>query len=328
MNTGREEIEKKSIDIKKKFEVITSKEKFTVPSEGIHQAVIPVLGILILLSIKILSDLISNQAKYPIGSTIALVACVLSAVCVSLASFHFYSKQLIQSTCKKLMDAVQTEKNSLDDAIRQSNKDSFESLNKKCQECVQTLAGNVINAYSLYTYKQLLKIEESVGQESGDNRCVFCYSTYRDDGDEVGVEEAEKVISANQEKGVKYYNIYYKEPGGLQPNQNFVNEVFINLSETEELRNGLAEACLDYKFFRQVRFDIMIYQWDPKRVEGYFCINFPLRANCLNYNNCPYSCNAQGEERTEKVFYKKMSPIITNDLLRRLRDVAQKEGKL
>ena len=264
--------------------------------EGLHQFIWPVLGLMILISAKDVSVIISNQIKNPFWNIISLLACIVLSL---LAGLQYYRHKLKQAV-----------------------------LNEYCQNCVQTLVGEVINAYNLFTYDQLLKIEESVGQESGDNRCVYCYSTFRDDGDEVGVPEAEKVIRTNQAKGVKYYNIYYKEPSGLQPNQDFVNEVFINLSETEELSNGAAEACLDYRFYHQIRFDIMIYQWDIDRIEGYFCLNFPLRQTCNYYSSCPYSCNDPGKARTERVFYKKMSPIITEDLLRRLRDVAKKEGKL
>lgn len=304
--------------IKREIDTIIEQDEFSVSFDGLYALMMPVAALLLFGIILFCNELFLQSHNSP-GMMIGLVVFVVLLICDITIPLLLFSNQLIDRTENKIETfnaELLEEYNCVYNDRRYSE---MEAVNDYCRKCLEIREGNVLNSYNLFTYDQILKIEERVGNSPGKNRAVFSYSTYRDDGDDVGVAEAEEIVSANKKKGVKYYEIFYSDPVESTVHGDD-NEVFVNLSEI--LKEGI-ERCLDYRFYKDCRFDIMIYQWDDNNVEGYFCLNFPLIKECTHDANCPIKCTLSNTDRTKKVFYKKMVPSVTVSLHQRLKRLAE-----
>ena len=63
MSEDRTGMNKKSIELGKKFDKIVSEEKFTLPNKGMHKAVILFFGIMIMISAMLFSDLHAYRSE-------------------------------------------------------------------------------------------------------------------------------------------------------------------------------------------------------------------------------------------------------------------------
>lgn len=242
-----------------------------------------------------------------------LIFWALVFLVVTVCPLHSTSKKILKNMDQSLDELS---KKTCED-ISQAKKNEIEQINKNCEKCVSLKGGSALNAYNLYTYEQILMIEESVGNASGSMRRVFAYSTHRDDGEGVGIQEAEKIVQQNIEKGVEYYECFYNNPKEIKSEDKVI---FKDLADC--LGEETMEKCLDYRFYQHSRFGIIIYQWDDEHIEGYFCLNFPLLIKeCDRSADCPVDCSPANLNRTGKIFYKKMVPSITLGLHARLCDI-------
>ena len=207
----------------------------------------------------------------------------------------------------------------LSDSVKMIRKQFDSEVISECQLCAQTNTLEPLNAYNLYTYKQIQQIERSL---IGPNVEVYCYSRYRDDGG-IGPSETDKIVTDNiKKKGIPYHFFYYENcPGDTEP---FVPrdsiETYVSLSASNQLKeNESYKQCLDYRIYSNARFDIMIYK-RGNSLEGYFCLNFPVPGICKNcQKNHSTRCNLKSaEELPDKLLYKKMPKDITSELFRKL----------
>lgn len=306
-------------NIKDKISSILEQDKFSIPSDGAYQLVLPIAALILFGIIFLINSLFIKNQKFSFYILLLIIG-IIMLLCVIVIPLIFYSNKLIKENQNKIESLEDCFRNECNDAFKQSKLNEIDSINTYCFDCLKIQEGNVLNAYNLFSYEQILKIEERVGNSEGKNRAVFSYSTYRDDGEDVGIAEAEAIVQANKRKGVKYYEIFYSDQEGADIDGD-ENEIFINLSKV--LGKDEIEKCLDYRFYKDSRFDIMIYQWDDDDIEGYFCLNFPLVKECDHVTSCPLVCTLANANRTSKVFYKKMVPSVTLGLHQRLKKLVE-----
>ncbi len=218
----------------------------------------------------------------------------------------------------------------LDEEYKKIDAQSIQMVNNSCRQCIALKKINSLNSYNIYTYNQILQIEKNIGEyTSSRERAIYVYSTYRDEG-EVGYPGANEIMELNKKRGIVYYEIFYKNSQeklgaeGSAANE-LANEILIDLSKSIIGEENLSK-CLDYQFYQHSRFDIMIYQWDATRIDGYFCLNFPIIGLCRSYTDsseCPMNCTLGNVDRMKKVFYKKMPNAITQSLHLRLQQFVQ-----
>lgn len=297
--------------IEEQLKMVKEKGAFSFPNSNLYIIIPPCLSILVFCLLQIIDKFrLDSSASWFSG--VQLSACILLIIVVIVVPLVLHSRTL-QNSFNKQLDTL--EKQAKEEVLRQN----IQSTNKQCKNCIELRKGTTLNAYNLFTYNQILQIESTVGDSKSSKAAVFCYSTLRDDGEDLGIAAAEEVIKKNVSKGVKYYNIFYtdrsKIPLNAEPGQ-----VFINLSKQKG--KDLIEKCLDYRFYTHCRFDVMIYQWDESHIEGYFCLNFPMVKTCSHAPSCPFNCDMTNTDRTKTIFYKKMPRSIALDLHARLQMVA------
>lgn len=205
-----------------------------------------------------------------------------------------------------------------------------QKVNNNCKQCIALKKFNTLNSYNIFTYDQILQIEKNVGEYAlSTDKAIYIYSTYRDEG-EMGYPGANEVMELNKKRSVMYYEIFYKNSQESLATKDSIaeelnNEILIDLSKLIIGEENLSK-CLDYQFYQHSRFDIMIYQWDINRIDGYFCLNFPIIGLCRSYvdsSECPMNCTLGNADRMYKVFYKKMPNAITQSLHSRLKQFVQ-----
>lgn len=292
--------------LENEFKLIKEANGFSIPTGGIYDLTLPVLAILIYLASWLVHmlNLENNQLLYSCLFSFCIIAIVLLIVLPLFLNGNSKQKEA-RTKCDKLQGSIYNE----------VWLKKIKNTNDVCRRCLEIKKGNILNAYNLYTYDQILQIEESVGLYPGEDKKVFSYSTYRDDGEDVGISEAEKIIEINKRKKVEYFEFFYFDANG-QNSQHNDKDNFINL--TTLLGQENVEKCLDNQFYKHSRFDIMIYQWSAEKIEGYFCLNFPSVVECDLSYNCPLNCTLANADRTKNIFYKKMPRSITIGLHNRL----------
>lgn len=297
--------------VEEQLEAVNNKSAFSFPNSGLYATIPPCLTLLVFGLLKII-DVFSSDSSASWFWGVLLSLCVLLMIALIVVPLVLHSL-LLQRNFNTQLDTL--EKQVREKVLLQH----IQLTNEQCISCIELRKGTTLNAYNLFTYNQILQIESTVGDSKSSNATVFCYSTLRDDGEDLGIAAAEEVIKRNVSKGVKYYNIFYKDrsktPLTTEPGQ-----VFINLSEQKG--KDLIEKCLDYRFYIHCRFDVMIYQWDESHIEGYFCLNFPMVKTCSHAPTCPFNCDMTNTDRTKTIFYKKMPRSIALDLHARLQVVA------
>lgn len=301
--------------VEKQLETVKDIGTFSFPNSGLNVIIPPCLSLLVFWLLTIINGYcVGTVASWFLG--IQLSVCILLIIVVIVVPLALHSLAL-QNSFNAQLDTL--EKQIKEEVLLQN----IQSTNKQCLNCIELRKGTTLNAYNLFTYNQILQIESTVGDSKSSNTAVFCYSTLRDDGEDLGIAAAEKVIKRNVSKGVKYYNIFYedrsKTPMSVEPGQ-----VFINLSKQKG--KDLIEKCLDYRFYTHCRFDVMIYQWNESHIEGYFCLNFPMVKTCSHAQACPFNCDMTNTDRTKTIFYKKMPRSIALDLHARLQMVANSQN--
>lgn len=300
-------------------------DDYCIPQGSGFDLVLPVIGLFVPALIFLLKQHETYGSNTLIGIVLAL--CIVALIAVIVLPLIVFANKMLVSDSKKLQE-VRKKNFAKIDAIKENQSIEFERLaDKQCLKCVSVKSGNVLNAYNLYTYQQILDIEDSVGKSCDSNKVVYSYSTYRDDGEDVGIAEAEKIIEENQRRGVKYYEFFFADNNEItfQLERN-KNEIFINLEEY--MGKDEIAKCLDYQFYKHSRFDIMIYQWSKDRIEGYYCINFPVISECKYSTVCPLNCTLSSSNRTAKVFYKKMPRSITYSLHKRLQNIVENKQRM
>lgn len=302
--------------LKNELSIIRETNEFTMPSGGVYDLILPCLAIFIYITSWLVHmvNLEKNQILYSCLFSLCIIAIIVLIV-LPLLFYCISMQKEVQSKCNKLLEYI------FDEAQLKKTK----GINEECRKCLEIKKGNILNAYNLYTYDQILQIEESVGLYPGDDKKVFSYSTYRDDGEDVGISEAEKIIEINKRKKVEYFEFFYYDANSHNSQHNDMDS-FVNL--TTLLGKENAERCLDNQFYKHSRFDIMIYQWSEAKIEGYFCLNFPSVIECDLSHNCPLNCTLANADRTKNIFYKKMPHSVTIGLHNRLQHLIDitKEG--
>lgn len=211
---------------------------------------------------------------------------------------------------------------SLRNVVKEFWKQFDSILISECESCVQAKSPELLNVYNLYTYKQIQQIERSL---VGPNTEVYCYSRYRDDGG-IGPAETDEIVVENlTKKGIPYHFFYYenspRDTETFAPRNS--REIYIAFSNSTQLKKEDAyKQCLDYRIYRNARFDIMIYKRGDDVLEGYFCLNFPVDANICEGCKKDYSKNCPLKSTngsTDKLLYKKMPQDITAELFTKLK---------
>jgi hypothetical protein len=177
----------------------------------------------------------------------------------------------------------------------------------------------------LVTFDELLNIEESLSETQESGKEVFIYSIYKDN-DFDNKPEVKRVYDKNINAGVVYYDIYYGETV-ISPDKGYISEenqiklsdLFTNGTLWESkykqrfTEKTFSDDFLDYQLYKTSSFDMMIYKWDNERIEGYFCVNFPIKERCPNRTR-KKGCNNQCSRDTTNLFYKKMPNHIAKEL--------------
>ena len=200
-------------NIKDKISSILEQDKFSIPSDGAYQLVLPIAALILFGIIFLINSLFIKNQKFSFYILLLIIG-IIMLLCVIVIPLIFYSNKLIKENQNKIESLEDCFRNECNDAFKQSKLNEIDSINTYCFDCLKIQEGNVLNAYNLFSYEQILKIEERVGNSEGKNRAVFSYSTYRDDGEDVGIAEAEAIVQANKRKGVKYYEIFYSDQEG------------------------------------------------------------------------------------------------------------------
>lgn len=277
-----------------------------------------IILLLFFLILKVLSLVLTEDKN-----TVYIVALIILS-CTLVGAMIIFFLKVSQSTIILLQNEIE------------------EKIRDNCKKCVEIKENIDLNAYNIVTYDQLLQIEGTV---SGKNAAVYCYSTYRDDGSDIGLPPAEKIIEENLKRGVKYYDIFFEEsPSSNKKEPERKGEMYVNLSEhyPDEYKE-----YLDFKIYKHMLFDVMIYRFgDGQRadkhnlgtdvdgkedIEGYFGLNFPIKGKeqmcriCHMSTNCPLDFNKVKYKRT---IYKKMPHAIAQNLYDKLKlEVAIEEER-
>lgn len=297
---------------KKIFEEIKNKaadyEKFDIPDLGIYTTLwVAALVFEVCIGLAILG--VNSSENMTILMVFLFSITVMAIICtIAFPIFFIYKNKLLAY------------KTAIDNSILSEQVEQINNVSKKCEDCINIKKGTIINAYNLITYDQILQIEKRLGRMEGDERAVFSYSMYREDGPGVGIDAANDVVADNNRAGVPYYILFYKEVNESIKLERPVLQIdkclFINL--TEVLGDKLNEN-LDYQFYKQTFFDIMLYKYSKEKIEGYYCLSFPIAQDCQYRKKCSLDCR---NGTTDKVFYKKMPKDIAEDLYKKLFDLA------
>ena len=194
----------------------------------------------------------------------------------------------------------------------------------KCKSCPIIELKNNMKLFNLFKFDELLKIEKSVGKAHGKGREVLIYSINGENDDNEDKPEVDKVVKFNKKKGVKYYDVYYTK---TNKNYSIDDDIELNVffekyqnvwKEYSQIlkEKDCTKKFLDYQLYKDTRFDMMVYKWSSERIEGYFCVNFPLKKACsfkTQGNGCRNPC-AKKDEELKTLFYKKMPKEISNAL--------------
>lgn len=272
-------------------------------------AYIPLFTFFLLVLIRVITSLTDNSNNIYVDIAICM-SCILLLIALVTIPLMYTSVSI-----QKKYNAC------IHDVIKEFWKRFDSILISECEMCVQVKSPELLNVYNLYTYKQIQQIERSL---VGPNAEVYCYSRYRDDGG-IGPAETDEIVVQNlTKKGIPYHFFYYenspRDTELFEPRNN--REIYIALSDSNQLKKDDAyKQCLDYRIYRNARFDIMIYKQDDNILEGYFCLNFPVDANVCEGCKKDYSkyCPLKSTNgSTDKLLYKKMPRDITSELYRKL----------
>lgn len=282
---------------------------YSTPKGWLLDITLPVIPLLVFCLTKVIVEFETDKHPLLLSILIILIAVAIIAL-ITLPLVSNLSSQLKEQYSK--IDA-----------------ENVRLANISCKRCIELKKFNTLNSYNIFTYDQILQIEKNVGDYSSSDKAIYIYSTYRDEG-EAGYPAANEIMEYNKKRNIVYYEIFFKNSHdklGIKANSidHLDNEIIIDLSRTIIGDENLSK-CLDYQFYQHSRFDIMIYQWDTDRIDGYFCINFPIIGLCRSYvdsSECPMNCTLGNADRMKKVFYKKMPNAITQSLHARLKQFVQ-----
>ena len=283
---------------------------YSTPKGWLFDITLPVIPLLVFCLTKVITEFETN--KHPLFLSILFILITVSIITLIT------------------MPLVNNLKLQLKEQYAKIDAENVNLANISCKRCIELRKFNALNSYNIFTYDQILQIEKNVGDySSSSDKAIYIYSTYRDEG-EAGYPAANEVMEYNKKRGIVYYEIFYKnshEKLGTEVNSIDLlnNEITIDLSRIIIGEENLSK-CLDYQFYQHSRFGIIIYQWNTDRVDGYFCINFPIIGLCRSYvdsSECPMNCTLGNADRMKKVFYKKMPNAITQSLHSRLKQFVQ-----